>query len=51
MASAAVHTKMVEYKQGDTALEGYQAWDDAVQDRRPGVLIVHEWTGLLPGQG
>ena len=45
-AEAAVQTKTVEYKQGDTVLEGYLAWDDAVHGRRPGVLVVHEWTGL-----
>jgi dienelactone hydrolase len=43
-----VQTKVVPYKHkhGDTVLEGYLAWDDAVQGRRPGVLVVHEWTGL-----
>jgi dienelactone hydrolase len=45
-AQAAVRTKTIEYKQGDAVLEGYLAWDDAVQGRRPGVLIVHEWMGL-----
>ena len=43
---AAVQTKTVEYKQGDQVLEGYLAWDDAVPGQRPGVLVVHEWTGL-----
>ena len=43
---AAVQTKIVEYKQGDAVLEGYLAWDDAVEGRRPGVLVVHEWMGL-----
>ena len=47
-ADAAVQTKVVEYKQGDTVLEGYLAWDDAVAGRRPGVLVVHEWMGLGP---
>ncbi len=45
-AKAAVRTQVVEYKQGDAVLEGFLAWDDAVQGRRPGVLVVHEWTGL-----
>ena len=43
---AAVQTKVVEYKQGDQVLEGYLAWDEAVRGPRPGVLVVHEWTGL-----
>jgi len=45
-ANAAIKTKLVEYRQGDTVLEGYLAWDDARTTRRPGVLIVHEWTGI-----
>jgi len=45
-ASAEVRTKVVEYKQGDTVLDGYLAWDDAVKGQRPGVLVVHQWMGL-----
>jgi dienelactone hydrolase len=43
---AAIQTKTVEYKQGDTTLEGFVAWDDAVPGARPGVLVVHQWLGL-----
>ena len=39
-------TQSVEYKQGDTTLEGYLAYDDSVSGARPGVLVVHQWTGL-----
>jgi dienelactone hydrolase len=46
VSNAAMRTKIVEYKHGDAILEGYLAWDDAIQGRRPGVLVVHEWTGL-----
>jgi dienelactone hydrolase len=45
-ASAAIHTEAVEYKQGDTTLEGWLAYDDAMSVKRPGVLIVHQWKGL-----
>ncbi len=45
---AAVRTQTIEYKQGDTTLEGYLAYDDALSGKRPGVLVVHEWTGLGP---
>ncbi|BCR02995.1 dienelactone hydrolase [Desulfuromonas versatilis] len=44
-ASAAVQGKPVEYRAGETVLKGYLAWDDAVKDKRPGVLVVHEWWG------
>jgi dienelactone hydrolase len=43
---AAIQTKTVEYKQGDTTLEGFVAWDDAIPGTRPGVLVVHQWMGL-----
>jgi len=46
VATAEVRTKVVEYKHGDAVLEGYLAWDDAIRGKRPGVLVVHEWTGL-----
>ena len=45
-AFAAVVGKTVEYKQGDTVLEGYLAYDNALKGKRPGVLVIHEWQGL-----
>jgi len=46
LAFAKVKTQLVEYKQGDTVLEGYLAYDDAVKTKRPGILVVHAWMGL-----
>ena len=43
---AKIVTKTVEYKQGDTTLEGYLAYDDSISGKRPGVLVVHQWLGL-----
>ena len=48
VASAEVRTKVVEYTQGSTPLQGLMAWDDAVHGRRPGVLIAHDWMGVGP---
>ncbi|MBK9965355.1 MAG: dienelactone hydrolase family protein [Holophagales bacterium] len=45
-ASAAVKTEVVEYKDGDQLCEGFLAYDDAVKEKRPGVVVVHEWMGL-----
>ena len=41
-----VKTDVVEYRDGDVPLEGYLAWDDAIEGPRPGVLVVHQWKGL-----
>lgn len=39
----AVKTEVVEYRHGETVLQGYIAYDDAIQGKRPGVLVVHEF--------
>jgi dienelactone hydrolase len=43
---AAIQTKTISYKQGNQEFKGFLAWDDASSDKRPGVLVVHEWWGL-----
>jgi len=45
-AQAAVVGKTIEYSDNGVTLKGYLAWDDAIQGKRPGVLVVHEWWGL-----
>ena len=44
-ASAEVISKEVSYRQGDTVMKGLVAYDDSIQGKRPGVLVVHEWWG------
>jgi dienelactone hydrolase len=46
LAHAAVQVESIPYKDGDTVLEGYLAYDDAAKDPHPLVLVVHEWWGL-----
>lgn len=46
LLQAAIKTDAVEYKHGGTKLLGYVVYDDAVKEKRPGVLVVHEWWGL-----
>ncbi|TWU29677.1 dienelactone hydrolase family protein [Bythopirellula polymerisocia] len=45
-AQAEVQTKTITYQDGDVECHGYLAWDDAIEGKRPGVLVVHEWWGL-----
>jgi len=45
-ARAEIKTQWIEYKQGGTALRGYLAYDDAIKDKRPGVLLVHRRDGM-----
>lgn len=47
-AGAKLRTKAVEYKDGDTVLQGFAYWDDGFKDARPGVLVVHDWLGNGP---
>ena len=42
----ALHEKTGPYKEGETELEGFHVYDDAVKGPRPAVLVVHQWTGL-----
>jgi dienelactone hydrolase len=44
-AAAAVKTQEIDYRQGETTLQGFLAWDDTATGKRPGVLVVHEWWG------
>ena len=46
VARAELHTQPVEYQQGDTTLEGWVAYDTSFTNKRPGVLVVHQWKGL-----
>jgi dienelactone hydrolase len=43
---AAIVEKPLEYKAGEVLCEGWIAYDDAQPGKRPGVLVVHQWTGV-----
>ena len=43
---AKVKTDKVEYKQGDTVLQGYLSYDPDVQGKRIGILVVPDWMGV-----
>ncbi len=42
---AGIKTEVIEYRHGDTVLQGYMAWNPAVPGKRPGIMIIHEWKG------
>ena len=45
-AEAKIIKKPVAYQSEGFQLEGYLAYDDASAEKRPGILVVHEWWGL-----
>lgn len=42
---ADIHGEPVEYSAGNDLLKGYLVYDNSMADKRPGVLVVHEWWG------
>lgn len=46
VAPGAVQLKPVTYEHNGVTMKGHLAYDDAVKEKRPGVLVVHEWMGL-----
>jgi dienelactone hydrolase len=44
-AAPQIEGKPVEYKAGGVTMKGYLAYDANSKDKRPGVLVVHEWWG------
>ncbi|MDJ0655589.1 MAG: dienelactone hydrolase family protein [Xanthomonadales bacterium] len=40
-----IQTRPVDYRDGDTVLKGWMAWDDELPGARPGVLVAHAWSG------
>lgn len=40
--------KEVEYSTDSTNLKGYIVYDESLEGKRPGILVVHEWWGHTP---
>lgn len=45
-AQSAIVTRTVTYTVQGKTMEGYLAFDDAADQPRPGVLVIHQWMGL-----
>ncbi|MBL9134278.1 MAG: dienelactone hydrolase family protein [Verrucomicrobiales bacterium] len=43
---AEIRRETIEYRDGNTVLEGVAVYDDAKTGKRPGILVVHQWKGL-----
>lgn len=49
VATAKIKSEVVEYKDGETILEGVLVYDDALVKKNkklPGIVIVHDWMGV-----
>lgn len=44
----AIQTRLIEYRCGETTLEGFLAWDDSAAGARPAVAVAHTWAGRGP---
>jgi len=45
-ANAAIKEEPVTYRDGTATMKGFIVYDDAVQGKRPGIIMVHEWWGV-----
>ena len=44
-ARASLHTEEIDYQVDGQDFTAYLAYDDSIKEKRPGILIVHEWWG------
>jgi dienelactone hydrolase len=44
-AHAAIQVREVDYREGNTELQGRLVYDDSLTGKQPGVLVFHEWMG------
>lgn len=40
-----IKTEIIEYRDGETVLQGLLAYDTSQEGLKPGVLVIHEWYG------
>jgi dienelactone hydrolase len=46
IAHAEIIGKVVDYTANNVALKGYIAYDNSLKEKRPAVIVVHEWWGI-----
>lgn len=45
MAGMDLHEQQIQYEADGDTLNGYLVYDNSIEGKRPGVLVVHEWWG------
>jgi len=45
-AGSKIKTESINYNSDSKTMDGYVAYNDSMQGKRPAILIVHEWWGL-----
>lgn len=48
LVRAEVITKVIDYDHAGTQLSGTLVYEDTVKEKRPGILVVHDWMGHGP---
>ncbi|HPI98481.1 MAG TPA: dienelactone hydrolase family protein, partial [Synergistales bacterium] len=41
-----IREEHVEYRHKEAVLEGFVCYDETMEGIRPGIIVVHEWTGI-----
>ena len=45
-ANAAIREEPVNYTDGEATMKGFVVYDDAIEGKRPGIVMVPEWWGI-----
>ncbi len=45
VVKAEIHSEVVSYQIDGQQFQGYLSYDDSIRNKRPGILVVHEWWG------
>src|SRR5262245_53966438 len=45
-AHAELKKEFIEYQEGETVMEGYFVYDDAIEGKRTGIVVVQDWKGF-----
>lgn len=46
LSAQEIRTELISYKDGQTELEGFLAYDPSIEGKLPAVIVTHEWMGI-----